>query len=98
MPLPERPWQKLATDLCEFNGKHYCVVSDYSSRYLEILHLTSITTEQVVKVLKATFASKSKVIMVAGDAWKDFCRQFDIEHLTSSPHNPHGNGHTEQAI
>lgn len=104
--LPERPWQKLATDLCEYNGKHYCVVSDYYSRYLEILQLTSTTTEQVVKGLKATFARFGIPEQIQSDngscysseAWKDFCRQFDIEHITSSPHNPQGNGHAERAV
>lgn len=82
-PLPECPWQKLATDLCEYKSKHYCVVSDYYSRYLEILQLTSTLTEQIIKVLKAAFAQFGALEQIQSDngscytseAWKDFCRQ-----------------------
>lgn len=105
-PLPERPWQRIATDLCEYNGKNYMVISDYYSRYLEILHLPTTTTDQVVKRMKATFARfgiPEQIVSDNGpqytsDTWKDFCREYDIEHVTSSPHNPQGNGHAERAV
>ena len=105
-PLPERPWQKIATDICEYKGKQYLVISDYYSRYLEILHLPTTTTEQVVRSMKATFARFGIPELIVSDngpqytsdAWKEFCRLYDIEHSTSSPHNPQGNGHAERAV
>lgn len=45
-----------ATDICEYNGKQYLVISDYYSRYLEILHSPTTTAEQIVRLIKATCA------------------------------------------
>lgn len=45
--LPSRPWQKTAIDLCELKKQNYLVISDYFSRFLEILHLPATTSSQV---------------------------------------------------
>lgn len=54
--LMPRPMEKIAIDLCEFKKQNYLVVSDYYSRYREILNLPSIASSQVTAKLKATFA------------------------------------------
>ena len=105
-PLPERLWQKIATDICEYNGKQYLVISDYYSRYLEILHSPTTTAEQIVRLMKATcarFGIPEQIVSNNGpqytsEVWKDFCRRFDIRHTTSSPYHPQGNGHAERAV
>jgi len=54
-PLPNRPLKRKALDLCEHNRNNYLVISDYYSRFLEVLHLSSTTSRQVIQRLKATF-------------------------------------------
>lgn len=46
--LPERPWKRIAMYLCELNRHSYLVISDYYSKFLEILHLPSTTSAQVI--------------------------------------------------
>lgn len=52
-PLPKRHWKRIAVDLCEYKRLHYLIVSDYFSRFLEIL--PSTTTSCVTQKLKAVF-------------------------------------------
>uniref|UniRef100_A0A8C2DFQ8 Integrase catalytic domain-containing protein n=1 Tax=Cyprinus carpio TaxID=7962 RepID=A0A8C2DFQ8_CYPCA len=87
-------------------GKQYLVVSDYHLRYLKILLLQSTTSEHVIQRLKALFARFGIPEQIVSDngpqftseAWRSFCDMYDTQHITSSPHNPLGNGHTEQAV
>ena len=55
-PMPECPWERVGADLCDHGGKQYLVVVDYFSRYLEIVHLDSTTSNVVIGKLKNMFA------------------------------------------
>uniref|UniRef100_A0A3B3T9T2 Integrase catalytic domain-containing protein n=1 Tax=Paramormyrops kingsleyae TaxID=1676925 RepID=A0A3B3T9T2_9TELE len=59
----------------------------------------------VIHKLKATFARFGIPEQIVSDnepqfiseVWRNFCATCDIQHITSSPHNPQGNGHVEWA-
>ena len=53
--FPQRPWQKVATDLMEYQKSSYLVVTVYYSRYVE-LALLSRTSASVIEHLKSFFA------------------------------------------
>ena len=46
--LPDRPFQKIAVDICELNRETYLVTVDYYSRYIDINQLNSITSNTVI--------------------------------------------------
>lgn len=105
-PLPDRPWKRIGLDLCEHNKNNYLVISDYYSRFLEVLHLPSTTSTQVILRLKATFARfgiPDEVVSDNGpqfssEEFQELARKLDFSHITSSPHHPQGNGHAERAV
>ena len=104
--LPSRPWQNISIDLCEYKKHNYLVVSDYYSRYLEILNLPTTTTHQVVAKLKATFARFGIPEVIVSDngpqlasaEMREVSEDYDFVHITSSPHYPQSNGQVERAV
>lgn len=105
-PLPERPWKRIAMDLCEYKHHNYLVISGYYSRLIEILHLPSTASAQVIQKLKAVFARFGIPDEVVSDngpqfssaEFQELARQLDFKRNTSSPHHPQGNGHAERDV
>ena len=51
--IPKYPWQIVGSDLFEVHGKTYMVVTDYFSRYIEVIMLSSETSKEVILKLKS---------------------------------------------
>ncbi|KAL7849761.1 hypothetical protein SRHO_G00191100 [Serrasalmus rhombeus] len=105
-PLPDLPWQKLAADLCEFKDRHYLIVIDYFSRWLEILHLPKTNSEIVIEKLKSIFTRYGipEELMTdnspqfSAEQFRNFTAEYDFQHVTSSPHFPQSNGMAKRAV
>jgi transposase InsO family protein len=105
-PLPQLPWQKVATDLFELSGRHYLVIVDYFSRFLELEELPSQTADQVIHVMKKTFARHGIPVTCVSDngpcyasqQFKAFAESYGFNHITSSPRFPQANGEAESAV
>ena len=54
--LPSSPWQKLGSDLFEFEGQHYLIVADYYSKMPFIRHLNSESSRAVIAKMKTMFS------------------------------------------
>ena len=105
--LPELPWQRIGTDLFEFQGYYsYLLVVDYYSRFIEITRLECTTSEEIILQTKKIFARYGIPEVVVSDngpqysseAYAAFARQFQFEHVTSSPRYPQSNGEAERAV
>ena len=53
---PDRPWQYVAADLFELEGKSYLLTSNYFSDVFELDHLRSTASVSVIRKLEAHFA------------------------------------------
>ena len=104
--LPDRPWQRIGADLCEQAGQKYLVVVDYYSRYIEIAHLTNMTSGQTIGKMKNMFAHlgiPDEVVTDNGtqfssDKFRVFAETYGFGHTTSSLYFPQSNGELERAV
>lgn len=104
--LPDLPWQRVGTDLFELKGHSYLLIVDYYSRFIEVARLNRTTADEVISHTKGVFARHGIPEVVVSDngpqfsseAYAAFSRQFQFEHVTSSPHYPQSNGEAERAV
>ena len=101
--LPELPWQRVGTDLFEFKGRSYLLIVDYYSRFIEVALLNRTTAEEVILRTKRMFDRFGIPEVVVSDngpqysseAYAAFARQYQFEHVTSSPRYPQSNGEAQ---
>ena len=99
-PIPDRPWQVVATDLFQWDKKDFLLVVDYYSCFFDIAQLQNTTSISVINKMKPMFARygiPERVISDNGPQYssqefKDFARKYNFEHVTSSPYHPKSNG------
>ena len=105
-PLPNLPWQKVATDLFEWQKNTYLLIIDYFSRWIEIAKLTSLSSNSVIAHTKSIFARHGILEVVISDNgpqfasadYRKFAQAYQFEHITSSPNYPQGNGEAERGV
>ena len=94
-PTSELPWHMVATDLFEIKKHKYLLLVDYYR--VPILHkLGSTTSKVLVQEMKAVFAELGVPNVIVSDGgpqytsaeFKDFMKQWQIEHRVSSSRNP----------
>ena len=100
-PLPNHPWEHIASDLFELEGSTYLLTVDYYSRFAEVqkLNSTIATSSNVITHLKSIFARFGiPAEMVSDDGpqfssqeMKEFSENYGFRHITS-PHYPQANG------
>ena len=104
--FPDRPWQKVGTDIFEWKKCSYLLVIDYYSRYIEVAKLTSTTSRSVVQHLKSIFSHHGIPDTVMSDngpqfsssLFQSFSKEYGFTHSTSSPKYPQTNGAAERAV
>ena len=79
---------------------------DYHSNFLEVDHLKDTSSHTVIRKLKAHFARYGSPTQVVSDngpqftaaAFQQFAKEWDFEHVCSSPGNSKANGKAESAV
>ena len=105
-PTPSLPWHTVATDLFELKNSKYLLIVDYYSRFPVLHKLTSTTSKVLIQELKAVFTEMGVPTTIVSDGgpqymsaeFKDFMKDWQIEHKVSSPRNPQSNGMAERSV
>ena len=91
-PTPELPWHTVATDLFETKNSKYLLLVDYYSRFPVLCKLGS-TTSKVPNIIVSDGGPQ-----YTSAEFKDFMKQWQIEHRASSPRNAQSNGMAERCV
>ena len=104
--IPTRPWEKIAVDLFELNGRDYLITADYFSSFFEVDSLTTKTADEVIRKLKAHLARHGIPDQLVSDnrqpfvpdKFGEFTSTYSFEHMTSSPTCAQSNRKVENAV
>ncbi len=105
--IPDQPWVKVGSDLFEHDGAQYCLVVDYYSKFPEIVRLgNQSTSHAVIIALKSIFSRHGIPRLLVTDngpcyssrEFRQFVKDWEFEHVTSSPKYPRSNGMAERYV
>lgn len=104
--FPSRPWQRLHADFAEYSGKHYFVIVDAHSKWIEVFQMNSTTAKYVIEKFREMFARFGLPLQCVTDNGpplssrevKAYMDSNNIMHILTSPYRPQGNGAAENAV
>ena len=105
-PVPERPWQKVASDLFLHGSQKYVLVVDYFSKFPVVRSIDAETSEEVSGKLSAIFCEMGVPEEIVtdngpcfvGPEMRNRMKSLKIKHTTSSPNYPGSNGQAERYV
>ena len=94
-PITDYLWHVVSTDYFEWDNKNFHIVSDYYSRFFDVVQLRDTKSKTVIQKLKSMFARlgiPQKVISNNDPQNSTFAAEYDFMHANSSPRHPQSNG------
>ena len=104
--LPDRPWEKLGTDIFEFNGSKYLMIVDYYSRFPIVRLISNMTASTICNHFSQVLGEYGLPSYIHADfgtqyVSKEFrqkCENSGIKLTFSSPYHHQANSVAERAI
>ena len=94
--IPIHPWTKLTTDIFHFEGESYLLLVDYTSQFLIVCKLNSMTAYHVINHFKLIFSEYGWPDTLvcdngpcyASEVFTKIMQEYNEKHITSLPHYP----------
>ena len=105
--VPPGPWVKIGVDFFQDHlGKKHLIVADYFSKFPYVFPVASSHHFKTISHLRELFAAEGVPTIVMsdngppfnGEEFRQFSRDFDFIHTTSSPHFHQSNGFIESMV
>ncbi|XP_062557947.1 uncharacterized protein K02A2.6-like [Armigeres subalbatus] len=105
--MPDKPWTHIAIDFMGPlpSGHNLLVLIDYFSRFIEVVIMREITAKLTIQALHETFCrygipetmETDNGPQFVSEAMDQFCEEFGINLMKTSPYWPQANGEVERA-
>ena len=103
---PQTRWEQLGLDIFSLKRTHYLLTVDYFSQFPIVRKLQSLHLLNVIKILKEIFMTVGIPRCIVSDGgtqftsqeFKDFTRDWHIDHRITSPTNAQSNGQVERFV
>ena len=103
---PQARWEQLALNIFSLKGTQYLLTVDYFSQFPIVKKLQSLHSLSVIKILKEIFTTVGIPRCIVSDGgtqftsqeFKDFIRDWHIDHRITSPTNAQSNGQAERFV
>ena len=104
--VPPVLWSKVATDIFHYESQPYLLIVDYTSRFLIVRKLKSMSTQHITEHFKSIFSEygwpdtlvSDNGSCYAAEAFSNLMKEYAVNHITSSPHYPQSNRLAEKFI
>ena len=105
--VPSGPWVKIGIDFFQDHlGKKHLIVADYFSKFPYVFPVASMHHSKTISHLRELFTAEGVPAIIMsdnrppfnGDEFRQFSRDFDFVHMTSSPHFHQSNGFIEAMV
>lgn len=104
--IPEYPFQIVSSDIFQFKGHDFLLIADKYSGFFDFKQLKSTTANEIIKQFKKWFSIHGIPEILESDngpqytahKFNEFKNEWKFSHITSSPHFPRSNGHSERYV
>ena len=104
--LPTRSWHVIGSDLFYIDSIHNLLVADYYTKFPFVRKMKSTTSQAVIEEMKSVFGEHGipeKVVtdngpQYASSTFAQFSKEWNFNHVTSSPTNAQSNGFIERMV
>lgn len=104
---PSAPWKRVHIDYAgPFMQRMFLIVVDAYSKWIDVVMMTSTTSESTINALRYLFSSYGLPVEIVSDngpqfvseEFETFLKENGIRHIKSAPYHPASNGEAERAV